>query len=76
MKNPGQEALLLKLGQRIRKLREKQGLTQEAMNEGIDPPSVTAVQQAEYGNKDLRVSTLLKIANRLNVRMKDLFDFE
>lgn len=64
----------LALGKRIRELRVQKGLTQEKFAEllGIDQRSVSNI---ECGNT-FPSKTLFKIAEVLEIRLKDLFDFE
>lgn len=64
----------LALGKRIRELRVQKGLTQEKFAEllGIDQRSVSNI---ECGNT-FPSKTLFKIAEVLETRLKDLFDFE
>ena len=64
----------LALGKRIRELRVQKGLPQEKFAEllGIDQRSVSNI---ECGNT-FPSKTLFKIAEVLETRLKDLFDFE
>lgn len=61
------------IGQKIKKLREDQGITQEAMAVQLD------VTQSNYGrlekdDRRLNVVKLLKIARILNTNMSSLFN--
>jgi transcriptional regulator with XRE-family HTH domain len=61
---------------RIRALREAHGLTQEAFAERADL-SYKHYQQVEAGRKfDIRLSTLIKMADALGVTLRELVDFE
>ena len=70
------ESFLKKLGNKIKKEREKTGLTQEEMD--TDPFAINYkyYQKLEYGKKNMTVSTILKICKKFNIRPKDLFDVE
>src|ERR1700691_4897460 len=61
----------LKVGQNIRTNRERLGITQEALAHrcGMHP---VEVGRAERGIRDLRVSTVVKIARGLGVPPSDL----
>ena len=68
------ENMKLALGRRIRELRIQKVLTQEKFAEllGIDQRSVSNI---ECGNT-FPSKTLFKIAEVLDIQLKDLFDFE
>lgn len=76
MKIMDSEKLLKDLGQRIRRLREENGLKQEDF-EGGSALSLAArsLQEIEYGKANPRIFTLYKIATRCGVKVKDLVDF-
>jgi len=65
----------VKLGQRVKYLREKRGLNQEDLDEGEFPVSVTGLQQIEYGKVDPRLYTLWRIAWHLKVDIRELLRF-
>lgn len=56
----------LKVGQNIRAQRKRVGITQEALAERCDMHPVE-VGRAERGTRDLRVSTVVKLARGLGV---------
>jgi transcriptional regulator with XRE-family HTH domain len=61
---------------RIRELREAYGLTQEVFAERAGL-TYKHYQQVEAGRKqDIRLSTLIKIAEGLGLRLSELVDFE
>ncbi len=64
-----------KLGKRIQEIRKSKNLTQEKLAEmvGIDTPNLSNI---ERGKRFVSSETLEKIIKSLNVREKDLFDFE
>lgn len=66
MSDPSQNSELTFVGQRIRKAREEAGLTQQelALLCGI---STSALSLIETGKRDLRVSSLFRIAAGLRV---------
>ena len=66
--------IIEKLGQRIREIRKKRGMTQAELAEkaGI---SVNFVGTAERGIHSPSISTLERIAKALHVNISQLFDF-
>jgi transcriptional regulator with XRE-family HTH domain len=64
--------LLVSLGKRIQSIREKQGLTQEQLEEktGVNTKYISAI---ERGQKNVTVKTLEKIVGGLSVEMYELF---
>jgi transcriptional regulator with XRE-family HTH domain len=56
----------LKVGQNIRSNRTRIGITQEALAERCDMHPVE-VGRAERGTRDLRVSTIVKLARGLGI---------
>ena len=64
-----------KLGKRIQEIRKSKKLTQEKLAEmiGIDTPNLSNI---EGGKRFVSSDTLEKIIKSLNVKEKDLFDFE
>jgi len=69
------DARVLKLlGRRARQLREERGLSQEEMSRfGFD---LKYYQRIEYGEKNITVKTLNRLAAALDVAIADLFKFE
>jgi transcriptional regulator with XRE-family HTH domain len=65
---------LKKLGKHIKKLRKNKNLTLSSLcyKNGLEPSTVSRVEQGIVEPKYL---TLLKIAESLNIKMKDLMDF-
>ena len=61
---------LLVVGQNIKKYRERANITQEEMADLVD---YKYYQRIEYGQKNITLKTVLKIAKKLNVQPKDLF---
>ena len=68
------QSLAYKLGVRIRTLRKAAGLTQEQLAEVADV-SVNFIGYVERGQRAPSIKTLEQIAQALNVRPKDLFEF-
>ncbi len=64
-----------KLGKRIQEIRKSKKLTQEKLAEmiGLDTPNLSNI---ERGKRFVTSETLEKIITSLQVREKDLFDFE
>ena len=69
------EARLLKLvGKRIRQLRLERGFTQEQMTRfGLD---YKYYQRIEYGEKNLSLRTLYKIARAFDMTISELLNIE
>ena len=63
------------LGERIRSLRDKAGLSLSALEAESGIPKAT-ISKIENGHRNPRIETLVKIAQGLKVKLKDLFDFE
>jgi transcriptional regulator with XRE-family HTH domain len=61
------------LGERIQKLRKKQGLSQLALADEADIP-LSQIGRIERGENNPTVSTLYVIANALGVDLKTLVD--
>ncbi len=63
------------LGQRIRLMRKKRGLTQERLSEliGIEPLSLSRI---ECGSRFPRKENIEKLSKALDCSINDLFDFE
>lgn len=64
---------LKRLGKNIAKLRLKKGLSQDALAFEADMGART-ISRIEVGERDIRFSTLLKIAKVLGVKLKDIVD--
>ena len=67
--------LYKKLGKRIKFLREKNHLTQEKLAERAEI-SLDYLGKIEVNINKPGLLTVFKIANALNVEVKELFDFE
>jgi transcriptional regulator with XRE-family HTH domain len=63
-----------KIGNRIKELREKQGLTMEklAYESGV---SKGGLSEIERGMKEPRISTILCICNNLEISMSEFFSY-
>lgn len=63
--------ILVSLGKRIQFVREKQGLTQEQLEEktGVNTKYISAI---ERGQKNITVKTLAKIASGLQIEMFEI----
>lgn len=64
-----------KLGNRIQEIRKSKKFTQEKLAEAIDMDTPN-LSNIERGKKFMTADTLCKIANSLNIPIKELFDFE
>lgn len=67
------EDLKLRIGRRVRALRERRGLTQEQLAEGIDR-SVETVGNIERGKTLVALDALERIALCLQVPISEFFD--
>ena len=65
----------LRLSHRIKALRQSKGITQEQMEEGPKGISYKTVQTVENEQREVYLSTLYRIADRLGVDIKELFRF-
>lgn len=64
-----------KLGKRIKELREHKNLTQLVFAEMVNMES-SNISKIERGIQIPKEESLIKIANALDVSVKDLFDYE
>jgi transcriptional regulator with XRE-family HTH domain len=62
------------IGDRIRKLREEKGLSQENLGYKAEL-HYTHIGSIERGEKNWSIDTLIKVAKGLNVEIVDLFHF-
>ncbi len=64
-----------KVGQRIKELRTKQGLSQEefAFRCELDRTYITSL---ERGKRNISLTNLEKIANAFNITLSEFFNFE
>ena len=67
------DRVLKDIGRRIAEIRSARGLTQEAFAEQILGVSLKYVQAIESGRENLGVASLVNLANRVGVRVIDLF---
>lgn len=63
------------LGRRIRALREQQGLTQSRLAVMIGNNSKQYIFAIENGDKNVTIDVLCRIAEALDVNVRDLIDF-
>ena len=75
MKKTASKKFLKALGRRIKELRERQEISQSQLAFECDIPR-TQVSRIELGTHSTSVSNILAIANSLNIRLKELYDFE
>ncbi len=69
------ESLKKKFGQRVRKIRQKQNLSQEELAEKIDI-AVNNMGKIERGESFVTAVTLEKLASVLGVKVEDFFKFD
>ena len=65
---------LQKFAKNLKKLRQERGLTQEDLE--TEQVSRSMISLIEIVKTDLTVTTLKAIADSLNLKVKDLFDFD
>lgn len=65
----------LRVSHKVKALRVKKGLTQEQMEEGPKGISYKTVQTVENEQREVYLSTLYRIADRLDVDIRELFKF-
>ena len=65
---------LKKLGKNIKSKRQERKLTQDDL--GVNGISRSMISLVEIAKTDITVSKLKIIADNLNLKVKDLFDFE
>jgi len=72
--NISEETFLVNLGIHVRQLRDKKGLSQQAL---ADDCNITKSQIArlEVAKVNTGIKTLVKIANALDIEPKELLDF-
>lgn len=63
-----------RLGSRVRKLREQRRMSQLDLSQKAHL-DLTTVNEIENGNREPMLRTLWKIANALDVKISQLFDF-
>ncbi len=66
--------LLIQFGQKVREIRQKQGLSQEELAFKADLHR-TYIGMIERGEKNITLTNIEKIARALNIRMTKLLDF-
>ncbi len=64
-----------KLGKKIKELRIEQGLTQQELADKIEK-GLNFVGKIEVAFSKPSFDTIIDIANALNVKLKDLFNFD
>ena len=67
------DELLFKIGQSVRYLRMKQGISQEELAFGSDL-NVNSISTLERGLNNVKIKTLYKIAKTLNVNIEDILN--
>ena len=72
--NVKNEALLRAFGKNLRKLREENGLTQEALANDADIP-INQIGRIERGEINTTISTANAIAKALGMELSELFKF-
>lgn len=62
-----------KVGYKVKEVREEKRMTQEELSKksGVSRPTIVAIENGEA--KDVKVSTLLKLANALDTTVSAIF---
>ena len=63
-----------RFGQRVKKLREQRKMSQLALAQKATL-DLTTINEIENGNRDPMLKTIWRIANALEVKLTQLFDF-
>lgn len=63
-----------RFGQKVKKIREQKKMSQMALAQkaGLD---LTTINEIEKGNRDPMLKTIWKIANALDIKISQVFDF-
>ena len=69
-----EETFIANLGIHIRQLREKKGLSQQALADDCDIPK-NQIGRIERAEINTGIRTLIRIANALDIDLKELLDF-
>jgi len=72
--NISEETFLVNLGIHVRQLREKKGLSQQSLADDCNI-NKSQIARLEVAKVNTGIKTLAKIANALDVELKELFDF-
>jgi transcriptional regulator with XRE-family HTH domain len=73
--NISEDTVLKNLGIHIRQLREKKSISQEYLANLCDIPKIQ-IGRIERAEINTTVRTLVKIANALEIELKDFFNFK
>lgn len=65
----------IRIGERIKKLRQEKGMSQQTLADECDIESPN-LSRIENGNTNPTVKSLWKISNALGVKLRDLVDVE
>ena len=68
------KSYLQKFSKNLKKIRKEKGLTQDDL--GINGISRSMISMIETAQTDITITKLKIIADNMNVKVKDLFDFE
>jgi len=69
------EELLWRLGQRIKKLREDKGITQQQIAHELDTEK-SNISRLESGRVNPKFSTLINVAKQLGIKITELVDID
>jgi len=71
--NISEETFIKNLGIHIRQLREKKGLSQQALADDCDIPK-NQIGRIERAEINTGIKTLIRIANALDIQLKEMLD--
>lgn len=63
-----------RFGERVRKLREQKKMSQLQLSQKANL-DLTTINEIEGGNRDPMLKTIWKVANALNIKLSELFNF-
>lgn len=63
-----------KFGDRVKKLRQKEKMSQLELSQKAQL-DLTTINEIENGNREPMLRTIWRIANALGIKMSELFDF-
>ncbi len=66
----------IRVSHRVKEIRTQKGITQEQMEEGPNGVPYKTVQTVENEQREVYLSTLYRIAKRLDIDIRELFDFK
>lgn len=66
----------IRLGNRVKTIRTKKGISLLQMEAGENPISRRTCQEVEFANQGVTIETLFRLAKRLDVDINEFFKFD